>query len=324
MEFDPVVPDALDDTSFACLGAFPDATVVTSRAGRLGEWRGMPIHADLLPRLGAGDLASAPFHTDRLTGRVFFAELHGASTDVLSLVEVVAREIGASLDQFDMHDRQQQLAIGEERIRVARDLHDGVLQSLTGVRLELQSIATSLPDGALDATRDKLLAVERALAIEQRELRFFIDDLKPFTATKPAGSELAVKLALLRERISLEWKVPITLRIAEPIAPLEPAVEQAVAPMVHEAIVNALKHGNPSRVSVDIQTAADGLRMTISDDGRGFPFRGRYDHARLAAANVGPVSLRERVASLGGQMTIDSSDAGARVEIVLHPLVREA
>ncbi len=322
--FDPIAPDALDDASFACVGSIANATVITSRSGRLGEWRGTPVHPDLLPRLAGGDLASSPFRTDRLIGRVFFAELGGAATDLLSLVEVVAREIGSSLAQFDMHERQQQLAIGEERIRVARDLHDGVLQSLTGVRLELQSLATSLPKGPLDDTRDKLLAVERALAIEQRELRFFIDDLKPFAAPKAGAGELSAKLALLRERISLEWKVPITLRVGDPIAPLAPDVEQAVPPMVHEAIVNALKHGHPSRVAVDVATAQDGVRITISDDGRGFPFRGRYDHARLATSNVGPVSLRERVASLGGQMTIESSDAGARVEILLRLAAREA
>ena len=58
------------------------------------------------------------------------------------------------------------------------------IQSLTGVRLELQSVATSLDASALDQIRDRLLAIERALAIEQRELRLFIDDLKPFTAPK--------------------------------------------------------------------------------------------------------------------------------------------
>jgi signal transduction histidine kinase len=324
MEFNPIVPAALEGATFACIGAVADAMVITSRAGRLGEWRGTPVHADLVPRLEGGDLASAPFHTDRLTGRVFFAELGGTSIDALPLVEVVAREIGASVEQFDSHERQRQLAIGEERIRVARDLHDGVLQSLTGVRLELQGIATSLSNGAPEDIRDKLLALERALAIEQRELRFFIDDLKPFTTPKPAASELAVKLAALRERIGLEWKVPITLRIVEPIAALPPGLEQAVAPMVHEAIVNALKHGHPSRVSVDVQTATDGIRIVVSDDGRGFPFQGRYDHARLVAANVGPVSLRERVASLGGEMTIESSDAGSRVEIFLQSALREA
>ena len=324
MEFDPVVPGALDDASFATVGSIAGATVLVSRSGRLSEWRGTPVHADLLPRLGSGDVASAPFHTERLAGRAFFGELGGASAEVLPLVEVVAREIGSSLDQMEMHARQQQLAIGEERIRVARDLHDGVLQSLTGVRLELQSVATSLDASALDQIRDRLLAIERALAIEQRELRLFIDDLKPFTAPKRTAGELAIKLAVLRERIGLEWKVPITLRVGAPLASLAADVEEAIPLMVHEGIVNALKHGHPSRVAVDVESAADGIRITISDDGRGFPFRGRYDHARLAASNVGPVSLRERVASLGGQMAIESGETGARVEILLQPPLREA
>ena len=66
------------------------------------------------------------------------------------------------------------------------------------------------------------------------------------------------------------------------------------------------------------------MYLVVADDGGGFPFRGRYDHARLAASNVGPVSLRERVASLGGQMAIESGETGARVEILLQPPLREA
>lgn len=85
--------------------------------------------------------------------------------------------------------------------------------------------------------------------------------------------------------------------------------------MVHEAIVNALKHGRPTRVSVDIQVSGDALRISVSDDGRGFPFTGHRDQAALVAANAGPVSLRERTMSLGGRIEVESSAAGSRVDL---------
>src|SRR5439155_1657134 len=91
------------------------------------------------------------------------------------------------------------IAIREDRIRVARDLHDGVLQSLTGIRLQLQALADE--HGAPSLISDRLLAVERAIAIEQRELRLFIEDLKPIGSHRSTEADLAGALSL-RERVA--------------------------------------------------------------------------------------------------------------------------
>ena len=105
---------------------------------------------------------------------------------------------------------------------------------------------------------------------------------------------------------------------------LPETVDHAVRLMVHEAIVNALKHAHPSRVAVSLDAVDAQLRVSIADDGRGFPFRGRLDHDRLIAANAGPVSLRERVTALDGRMTIESTAAGSRVEFVVPVTIQQA
>ena len=194
---------------------------------------------------------------------------------------------------------------------MARDLHDGVLQSLTGVRLELQAIGAA----AAEKTRERLLSLERALAIEQRELRFFIEDLKP-AAIAAAQHSLDHALARVRERLATEWKVPVLVRIA-PQTSVPERLEQPVALMVHEAVINALKHAEPSRVSVDVHCENGALRIIVADDGRGFAFQGRYDHRALARMHVCPESLRERIESLGGDLTIESGRAGSRLEIAV-------
>ena len=95
-------------------------------------------------------------------------------------------------------------------------------------------------------------------------------------------------------------------------------LEHAVRFMVSEGVVNALKHAHPSRISVDITAdGSDELHIVVSNDGRGLPFRGRRSHEELAAANAGPVSLRERVTSLGGTLAIDSAPTGSRLEITI-------
>jgi signal transduction histidine kinase len=248
---------------------------------------------------------------------VFFSDLGDSTAELMWLTEVVARQIGTSIDQLHVTEQLKDIAASEQRIRLARDLHDGLLQSLTGIRFEVAAISASLSDQPPAAARDRLLAVERAMAREQRELRLFIDELKPVMHNTELAIALASRLDAMGERLAMEWKMPITLRTHPRSMSLSEELEHAILLMTHEAIVNALKHAHPSRISVDVRLDAEALRIAVTDDGRGFGFRGRYDHAALAQSNLGPVSLRERADSLGGAMTIESTDTGSRVEITV-------
>jgi signal transduction histidine kinase len=270
---------------------------------------------DPLPEFDAKQVLSVHFATDNVRGRLFLMPSGSPAEELAALADVVAREIGASLDQLSVTQRLREIAASEERIRVARDLHDGVLQSLTGIRLELRAIAAAL-DGGGGEIRGRLFGLERALAIEQRELRFFIGDLKPAAPPKHDDS-LVSRLDALRERIALEWKAPVSITVTPDRLEIPGAVEQAVPMMVHEAVVNALKHAQPSRVAVNVAASDGELRIVVSDDGHGFPFKGRYDHAALSRSPIGPRSLFDRVSAFGGRMAIDSSDTGSRIEMVL-------
>jgi len=309
----PAVAAELESAAFWCVDARTGNRIVRVVNGRaVVEARPSPIHPRLLSQLGSFGIISAPFETDRVRGRVFFSAAGTPAPEMIPLTEVVAREIGATIDQALAARRQRSLAAREERLRVARDLHDGVLQSLTGIRLELQALAAG---DAVEPARDRLLAIERALAIEQRELRFFIDGLKP-AAVGAAARSLDDALTRVRERIAMEWKVPVSIRVA-PQARVPGDDEQAIASMVHEAVVNALKHGEPSRVAVDVHADGGTVRIVVTDDGHGFAFAGRHDHRTLVPMNACPASLRERVESLSGNLIIESSRAGTRVEISL-------
>jgi signal transduction histidine kinase len=313
---EPLVASALADRTFLCAGEIGlGASVTISSAGSLSTWSGQAVHPALLPNLAGSGLASAPFRTDQLSGRVFFTGLSTGASEIVPLVEVLSREIGASLEHLHSYERSQQLAVAEERIRVARNLHDGVLQSLSGIRLELQRMARHERRDASPPVGDRLLAIERALSLEQRELRSFIEDLRPTSSPGASDGSLSFQLDTLRRRLSVEWQTPITIRVSPADLRMSGACERDVPLMVHEGIVNALKHGKPTGVSVAVYAAGGLLHITVSDDGRGFPFTGRRSQAALVAENVGPVSLRERVTSLGGDITVESSDAGSRVDL---------
>jgi signal transduction histidine kinase len=142
--------------------------------------------------------------------------------------------------------------------------------------------------------------------------------LKPEVGQAPQpGGPLVTTLRDLTSRLSLEWKTPITVRVGPPDLSVQQPLANPLRLMVHEAVINALKHGHPSRVAVAIEAVDTGLSVTVTDDGRGFPFRGRMEHDALLQSDAAPVTLRDRVAALNGRIAIDSGARGARVEILL-------
>ena len=316
-EFDPIVSPEIDAATFLSATRLSDpesrSVLVSRDEHHCTEVQTAPVHERLRPIVDGLGVVSAAFRTERVVGRVFFSDLATPAPDLLPLTQVVARELGASFDQLYVNEQLRAVAASEERIRVARDLHDGVLQALTGVRLELRAAASGV-EGVSAPARDRMLAIERAVAIEQRELRMFIDDLKPGRIERSAET-LRERLEALRDRVSLEWKAVVTIRAADDLPSLSAEMEQKTLLMIHEAVVNALKHAGPSRVNVTLDASSDILRLTVADDGHGFPFEGRYTHAALTHMNSVPKSLLDRVTALGGELSIESSARGSRVEM---------
>jgi two-component system sensor histidine kinase DegS len=93
--------------------------------------------------------------------------------------------------------------------------------------------------------------------------------------------------------------------------------------IVQEGVLNAARHADPSLVSVDVSADPATLHLRISDDGRGFPFHGTFDLQELDAMNLGPLTLRERVAELRGRLRLQSSETGTDLLIEL-PLAPES
>jgi signal transduction histidine kinase len=237
--------------------------------------------------------------------------------DDLMLGEMVARLASARMDHFYLLQSLKHVAVTEARTRLARDLHDGLLQSLTGVALQLET-AWRLLEEKPQAAREALLDIQRLVAAQQRDLRFLIQELKPVPVSpSEAEPSLAARLGELVRGIERHWGLRVDLNTQHLEARIPESLTQEIFRIVQEALVNAARHAHASTVQMEIGALDNQVRIIVADDGRGFHFHGRYDHASLAEMKLGPVMLRERIASVGGALSINSTKSGARLEITL-------
>ncbi len=317
----PWVAEPLAEVSFVC----PDVTAAAPVSlwlgdDRLHQWRGAPLHQDLQQRFDVHAVLCLRLKGSLLDARLLALDRSGMTADDLFFGEAVARQATASLDHVLLLRRVREGATAEERVRLSRDLHDGLLQALGGTALKLKALEPQLAQSP-EAQR-QLAGIRQLLSDEQRDLRLFVEELAPLGALAEGGPPgFEALIGELVRRIERGWEVRVDLHLAPGTAAIAPPVAREIGHIVREALANAARHGRASAVRLDIEPQDGALLVVVADNGRGFGFRGRLTHAELVARQLGPVRLRERVSALGGTLDIDSTDAGARLDIRL-PLSR--
>lgn len=315
--FDPLVAPPVDEGSFLCPEADSPPTVLFRTAAGLARWRGLPLHPGLRELLGSAPVLGVRLRAGSFEGHLLLVGKTGMTSDDLLLAEAVAGMVAARLDSVYLTRSLTESAATEERIRLARDLHDGVLQSLTGVGLRLEGVRRLIEEDAGEAA-EQVEELQHLLTLEQRDLRFFIEELKPQPLSSTGESAgLTRQVSDLVQRLELEWGLQVELATGGLEEEIPEGLEREIYHIVREAMVNAVRHGGASLVRVAIHVRGERITITVSDNGNGFPFEGSYSHAELVRRNLGPRTLRERVLALNGTVALDSSRSGARLEILL-------
>jgi len=312
-----LVSGGIRDRAFICRRSPNGRTLVQEPNGlRLAPWEGDPLDADFAHRFAPGTVLSVPIQGESFTGRLFVLDKADPTLDDLILTEIVGGVIAARLDAYYLTEQLRQTSATEERIRLARDLHDGVLQSFTGIALRLAAIRRLMDSdraAAISAVED----AQRMLASEQRDLRFFIQELKP-AAAPPEGATLETRLDELAQRMEREWDLRVELTVNGQCSRLSVSLCRDIYHIIREALVNAARHGSASLARVTVAPAGvDAITVAIADNGRGFPFTGRYSTDELTKLNLGPKNLRERVRAMNGSMVLESGPAGADLNVIL-------
>jgi signal transduction histidine kinase len=230
-------------------------------------------------------------------------------------------------------EREAQRRIDEERVRIARELHDVVAHTMATITVQAAA-ASQLLTTSPERAAEPLAAIRASSKEGLRELRAILDVLRSANTTdgadEPADPTAPVpglsRLEALAERVR-QAGVPVTVTIDGEPRPLPAVTDLSAFRIIQEALTNTVRHAGPATATVEVQYGADDLRIEVRDDGRGAT--GRSAENALAGGRssdaarkdgTGPAAtsgtghglrgMRERAAAAGGTIEIGPTDGG--------------
>ncbi|MCK6630168.1 MAG: GAF domain-containing sensor histidine kinase [Anaerolineae bacterium] len=270
---------------------------------------GFPQHHPLMksllgvPIFSKGELIGALYLTDK-QDESEFTELDQR------LIEMLALHAAIAIENAHLYEKTQRLAILEERERFARDLHDGIIQSIYGVGLTLDNAKALLP-AEDEAAREQIDLSLKSLALVINDLRNYIFDLRP-QALKSKG--LYARLEGLVKELRVNTLLPIQMQI-DPDINSYVTDQQAshLFHIAHEALSNAARHARPKRIGVSLTRQDDILTLQVEDDGIGYVLPKTIVHGHHGLAN-----MQKRASILNADLQIETApNQGTRLTLTL-------
>lgn len=222
-------------------------------------------------------------------------------------VMIVTRAFNAMLDRLESERRLSSRRVLEaqesERVRIARELHDDIGQTLTATAIEAERAAGTGDGAQAEALRRAATAVRESLDDVRRIAR----ELRP-EALDDLG--LANALISLCRRVDVQSGVRVRAHVAEEIAPMASEAEVAVYRVAQEALTNVIRHADAHQADVVLVSDHRWTTLTVRDDGHGMDGRG--------AAGTGIIGMRERAMLLDGRLDVRAREDGGGAEVVLR------
>jgi signal transduction histidine kinase len=242
-----------------------------------------------------------------IIGNLYLAdetESEAFSAEDERLLTLLAAHAAVVIENARLSGQVRSLAVNAERNRISKDLHDGVIQSIYAVNLELENVADDVESAEMRERID--LAINR-LGTVMEDVRRYIIGLQSENAPERALPEaLAALLADARTTTLIEPHLSV-----KRTDNLPPELTQELVQVAREAITNVLRHAHAGHIWVTLDITAESAHLRIADNGRGF-------NPRQAAppGHYGLRNLRERIAALRGVLTIDSTaDQGTAIDV---------
>lgn len=234
--------------------------------------------------------------------------------DDLRFVRTVGSHVGMAISFAALEARAERTAVLEERTRLGADLHDGILQILSSVRLytrelrsTLEDVSSELPDEGRNALEEVLAVLERCVDDGSEDVQTAIEHLRRRHGT----SDLASHVELARRRLEERG---VTSTVAYDVDDVASEVADALAWILREAASNILQHSLAKHVSIDLRQSDGEVRLEVADDGIGAgapPAQARVGEG--SDLHLGTRIMRERAAHVGGHLTVTRTERGTTV-----------
>src|SRR5271156_4136045 len=231
--------------------------------------------------------------------------------------EQIIRHVGPPLENVFLMRHLRARAVESERSRISRDLHDGILQTLLSLNIQLDVLRHKFPWTPEQAGKE-LETLQKTVQQESAELRRMVTDLRPLRVESADMRELMLGFA---ERFRNEAAMAVDLFIEDRNLRLPDRICRELFQIYRESLNNIKKHAKASHVVVKLGQDEAKVSLVVDDNGRGFSFSGRYSSEELDRLRLGPISIKERTRGVGGTLTVESNPGhGARltVEIPLN------
>jgi signal transduction histidine kinase len=230
-------------------------------------------------------------------------------------LERFALQAAIAIDNAQLHAKVADLAVAQERVRIAHEMHDGLAQVLGYVNTKVQAANAYLSRGKVDDATQQL----KELAVSAREAYTDVrESIVGLRALPDQERSMGDALTEFVER----WKEQsgvIAVVTIDPTLRLRAAVELQLIRIVQESLTNVRKHAKASRVTIDIKRDGETLRACIQDDGAGFK---RTELPRGEFPRFGLTTMHERAESVGGALTIVSEPGKGTTVNFEMPLAR--
>ncbi len=277
------------------------ATVRTADLASHHDSAGFPEHHPVMK-----SFLGVPLRTrNEVFGNIYLTEKPGGFTDDdQATIETLSIIAGSAVANVRIHRRLRDAAVAEDRARIARDVHDDIIQDLFAVGLSLQGLADSLAEESeRDTVRTQVERVDDCIT----SLRQFIFNLRqPSSHTR----DLEIEVTELVEELAEPYSAKIEVTIDAVVDGFSNDMADAVLSIIKEATSNALRHSGSPLVRVVVTGGFSNLSVSVIDHGHGFDVTKSYEGMGLA-------NLRQRAADVGGELAIKSSNGGTTVTLVL-------
>jgi signal transduction histidine kinase len=295
----------------------PDVLAMDGDGQPLHDLRSFRFPADFRDAHPFGSLASVGFtFGGEWESRIFLLEPRfGSEREAeLRFFQNAVREVNPAVHNVYLLRTLRQRASAMERARVARELHDGAIQSLISVEMQMDVLRRRCGDLGPEQRESELRRLQSVVHNQVLDLRDLMQQMKPLDLDpRQMPDFLAEVVERFRHDSGIEARFVTELDAAK----VPPRVARELARIVQEALANIRRHSGARHAIVQFARAEDGgWKLVVDDDGRGFDFQGCLDLAQLDQARKGPLVIKERVRSIGADLKIDSEPGrGARLEI---------